>query len=530
MNHKRRKKKTSTGQMETKIINSGYSNGGASRQSGVLKGWEPIRSSAKSDINAHLNILRSRAGDQAINTPIGAAAINTSNTHVIGAGLKAFPRIKYKLLGLTAEKARAWNKMVTEEFELWASSKMCDICRRNNFYDLQSILYSSYLIDGDSFALFRRKKSDNNMPYTLRLQALEASRVSNPLGQDYYGVLGPYAVEMTAPSSKNRIISGVEIDADGAVVAYWVSNKVPYDEVDIGKCAEWQRVTAFGGRTGRANILQICHDERPEQYRGVPYLAPVLETLKQVSRYTTAELTAAIIKSFFALFFVSTPTGGSIDAILPTGAGDDQRPVVDASEYGLAPGTMNALPKGVDVKSIDASRSMSTFDAFSTQLIKQIAAAIEQPYEVLIKNFTSSYSASRAALLQAWEQYRLRRIWFARDFCQPVYEVWLEEAIAIGRVQAPGFFDDPLIRKAWCNADWYGPTMAILDPIKDIKGSALRTTYGLSTHEREAAEMTGTDLEENIEQLALEQQMIKKAGLEEGSSMVLAGKVKGGEQ
>lgn len=38
--------------------------------------------------------------------------------------------------------------------------------------------------------------------------------------------------------------------------------------------------------------------------------------------------------------------------------------------------------------------------------------------------------------------------------------------------------------------------MSILDPVKDINGSALRTTYGLSTREREAAEMTGTDLEE----------------------------------
>lgn len=88
-----------------------------------------------------------------------------------------------------------------------------------------------------------------------------------------------------------------------------------------------------------------------------------------------------------------------------------------------------------------------------------------------------------------------------RDFCQPVYEAWLTEAVAIGRLDAPGFFADPVIKAAHCNANWHGPTMSILDPVKDITGSALRVQYGYSTREHEAAEMTGTDFEENLDQL-----------------------------
>ena len=87
------------------------------------------------------------------------------------------------------------------------------------------------------------------------------------------------------------------------------------------------------------------------------------------------------------------------------------------------------------------------------------------------------------------------------------------EAVANGRIEAPGFFDDPLIRKAWCNADWFGPTMSILDPVKDMNGSTLRVQNGVSTREREAAEMTGTDLEENIAQLAFEKQLMEKYGM-----------------
>ena len=56
----------------------------------------------------------------------------------------------------------------------------------------------------------------------------------------------------------------------------------------------------------------------------------------------------------------------------------------------------------------------------------------------------------------------MRRAWFVSDFCQPVYEMWLSEAVALGRVKAPSFFSDPLIRSAWCNARWIGPIQGSL--------------------------------------------------------------------
>ena len=521
-----------TAREETQIKNTGYSEGGASHTSGILKAYHPVRASAKSDIDANLYTLRNRSADQAINTPIGAAAIQTSSMHTVGAGLKVFPKIHYLDLGLTHEEARTWNRKTRREFDLWAASKHCDLYRRNSFYDLQDLAYVAYLVDGDSFALFRRKPPTSFMPYSLRLQIIEGNRISNPYSGSLTGGYGVFSVEAKNQSNGNRIVSGVEIDAEGAIEAYWVSNKVPGDLVEAAQMDAWVRVKAFGDLSGTPNIVQICHDVRSEQYRGVPYLAPVIETLKQVSRYTNAELTAAIIKSFFALFFTNAPAGANgLEGIAPSAIYgneeeevDPRRPVVDVAEYDLGPGTLNALPAGVDVKAVDAGRSMSTFDPFVTQLIKHIGAAINIPYEVLMKNFTSSYSASRAAMLQAWEEFKLRRTWFARDFCQPVYETWLAEAVAIGRIDAPGFFDDPAIRAAWVSADWYGPTMSILDPVKDIKGSAMRVQYGLSTREREAAEMTGTDFEENLDQLAWELKMIESKGLTLGTPEVLAGK------
>jgi lambda family phage portal protein len=307
---------------------------------------------------------------------------------------------------------------------------------------------------------------------------------------------------------------------DGAVVAYWICNRYPYDPTNMTQLPVWQRVEAFGSLTGQPNILQISHDERPEQYRGIPYLAPVIEVIKQVGRYTEAELTSAIIKSFFSLFFkeqTATTSGGfPLQSTVPTG----ERVTLDPNDFELGPASLNVLPPGYDVTSVDAQRSLSTFEPFTKELIKQIGASLEQPYEVLMKAFNSSYTASRAALLQAWATFKTRRVWFSRDFCQPAYEAWLAEAIAIGRIEAQGFFDDPLIKKAWCNAEWYGPVMGVLDPVKEVQGAALRVQYGFSTREKEAAEMTGTSWDDNVERLATEQTTMDRLGIPIATAIV----------
>jgi lambda family phage portal protein len=497
-----------------KIVNTGYSESGASYRKGSLAAWTPVRSSPQSDIDVNLYTLRARTADAAISIPVATSAINTSRTNVIGAGLRLSPKPKYKILGITAEAAEEWSQNTKEEFDLWAGSKQCDALRKNNWYDMQDIAYQCYMIDGDSFAVFKYRPPAPGMPYALRIQLIEASRVCNPGVQSLSGTISPWIVTVLNPNNGNRIINGVEVDTAGAVVAYWICNRYPYDPTNLTQLPEWVRVEAFGNRTGQPNILQICHDERPEQYRGVPYLAPVLEVLKQIGRYTEAELMTAIIKSFFSVFLKQQNLYSGKDFPLHEALnGKYERVALDPDEFELGAGTLNVLPPGFDVTALDASRTLSTYEPFTNQLITQIGAALEQPKEVILKSFNSSYSASRAALLQAWAAYKVRRIWFSRDFTQPSYEAWLTEAVTVGRIQAPGFFKDPLLRKAWCNAEWYGPVMGVLDPVKEVQGAGLRVQYGFSTREKEAAEMTGTSFDENVERLAIEQGRMQKLGI-----------------
>ena len=152
------------------------------------------------------------------------------------------------------------------------------------------------------------------------------------------------------------------------------------------------------------------------------------------------------------------------------------------------------------------------FDAFVKTFSKLIGAGLGIPYDVLVKEYNSSYSSARAALLDAWEDFRTRRKWFIDDFCQPVYEVWLSEAVARGRIKAPGFFGDPLVRNAWCGARWIGPVQGSIDPLKEAKAAVLQIQNALKTHEQVTMEMSGGDWEENVEQLARENELLTAAG------------------
>lgn len=263
------------------------------------------------------------------------------------------------------------------------------------------------------------------------------------------------------------------------------------------------------------NVLMIYETERAEQYRGVPYLAPVIESLKQLTRYSEAEMMAAVINGFFTVF-VTSQKGTSEIAF--TGIVDEEDQISDDDRnYEIGPGIVNILAPGESVEIADAKRPSSNFDAFTTSLAKYVGAALEIPVELLTKHFSSSYSASRAALLEAWKAFRMKRSWLAADFCQPVYELFLTEAIANGRLKAPGFFLDPLIRAAYCGAQWNGPAQGMIDPVKEVNAAEKRIHIGLSTRQKETIEMTGGDFDSNVTQLAREKQLMEAAGISSGT-------------
>lgn len=499
----------------------GYGQAGASRTKRVFKNFNPMSGSPREDIDNNNYTLRQRSRMLMMSAPVAASAIKTNRTNTVGLGLKLNPRPDRDILGLTPEQTKEWERKVKAEFRIWAEHKRnCDSTAMNDFYEIQQLCFYSWLASGDVLVL-RKEKEIPNCPYSLKLHVIEADRCSTPTKS-----LNPaiFMTEGIAENSKNKIYDGVEVDKDGAVTAYHFRNTYPYQMTK--EQTKWIRVEAYGQKTGLPNVLHIMNAERPEQYRGVSYLAPVLEELLQIRRYTESELMAALVESFLTAFIkvdgdVSEIPFNDVDDAgvgVDNGTGEDTR--YDPNEYELGPGMVNVMNPGESVDFVDPKRPASGFDNFFKTICNQIGAALEIPSDLLLKKFDASYSASRAALLEAWKAVKMYRQWFVSDFCNPVYEIWLSEAIARGRVEAPGFFEDALIREAWLRCEWIGPSQGQLDPVKEVNAEILAIQNGLTTHEAAAARINGSDWDTNMNQLEMENGRMAAMGEIKGTMMI----------
>ena len=235
----------------------------------------------------------------------------------------------------------------------------------------------------------------------------------------------------------------------------------------------------------------------------MPILAPVIESLKQLGRYTEAEITAAVISAAFTVFIKSqSPTDGRpFGEMIPASELIDSQ---DPASIELGPGAIIDLNPGEEPVFADPKHPNTGYDGFTNAMIKLIGAALEIPPEVMLKQFTTSYSAARGALNEFWRVCSMQRDWFSDDFCQPVYEEWFAEAVARGRIKAPGFFSDPARRKAYTACAWNGPARTNLNPVQEVEAAIKRVDACFSTAQEETAQMTGGDYTRNIRQRTME--------------------------
>lgn len=478
------------------FVNSGYGNYGANLTKKSMRGWMYHGGSPKEDIEDNLDVLRQRSRDAYMGIPTASAALKTMRTNVVAGGLMPSPQIDADYLRLTNEQAEALQAQILREFALWADTPVCDADRVDNFYKLQQLAFLSYLMNGDAFALLPMKEQPGQ-PYSLRVRVIEADRVCSP---DSYDRLVPCEVKGHRVHS---IVQGVETDADGMVIAYWICNQHPLSSLSNQAGAlEWTRVEAYGS-SGRPNVLHVMNRERAGQRRGVPILAPVLEALKQLGRYTEAEITAAVISAMFTVFIQSA----TVQNGKPIGEALPPEQLIDAQDQGtieLGNGAIVALNPGETVEFAKPEHPNSGYDAFFNAMVKEIGAALEIPPEVLEKQFTQNFSSARGSLNEFWRTCGMQRDWFSDDFCQPVYEAWLAEAVARGRIKAPGFFGDPAIRKAYADCKWNGPSRTALNPSQEVEAAIKRVDAGFSTAEEETAQLTGGDYNRNIRKRAIE--------------------------
>lgn len=477
-----------------------YGSHGASRTLNALIGWIVNEGNAEDNIDLYSSTLRQRARDLYTGGGLARSGPQTLTTSVVGWGIQPKPKIDGDFLGMSDDVREQMEQTILREFRLWAENTMCDAERQQNFYGLQQLAFLSMLMSGDVFALFGMKENKRT-PYQTTIRLLEADRISTPDSTES---------QSREADGGGRIIDGVEIDQEGAVIRYHVASRSPIAENDSSELI-WTPIDAFGRDTGYPNILHIMTHERPEQRRGVPFVSAEIVSLKQFSRYMNAELAANVVSSMLTAFVTSDEDDGKFG--MEDAVNEEDKVTDDELSLELAPGAIYNLPPGKHIETINPLRSNSQFESFVNTCIMEIASSMGIPKEVLVKKYESNYTAARAALLDFWRTVRVYRTRFNTGFNQPIYEQWLSEAVATGRIDAPGFFDDAAVRQAWCGCVWMGASMGHVDPLKEVNAAATRILNNITTQEQEAAEYNGNDWAANIRQRKKEISILKEMGM-----------------
>src|SRR5690606_308422 len=128
---------------------------------------------------------------------------------------------------------------------------------------------------------------------------------------------------------------------------------------------------------------------------------------------------------------------------------------------------------------------------FFMSIVGQIGASLEIPRDVLLMQYNTSYSAARAAMLEGWRMFQMRRWWLVQQFCQPHYQLWFDEAVARGRIPGITNYADPKRRAAYTQAVWIGPARGAMDEGQEATAAKTRIEAGLSNESIEVPQMTG---------------------------------------
>lgn len=429
------------------------------------RGWNPSRQGPTTTLWTSLDKMQPRSRDAVRNNPWAASAIDNFESQVISTGIR--PRWKIKNKARREEVEREWAK--------WC--KKCDVNGQSSFYGLQALAAREMFEAGEVFCrkFIRPKTWGVRVP--LQLQLLESEQL--PLWRT---ALAPNAGQ--GVPSENSIRAGIEFDPDERRIAYHFFKQNPGETMFFPTAALTQiRIPA-------THILQTFRPLRAGQLRGQPHLASVLTLLYELEQYNDAELTRKKIQAMFAFFIEQT----SPDIDVLTNADDDPAQSQNSArptDQGVVntkveSGSVNVLYPGEKITYPQLPQD-TDFAAFMRVEGHRFASAIGATYEQLTGDLNGvTYSSIRAGLLDFRRKCEmLQHQIFVHQFCQPIAEWWLEEAVMAGVLDLPGYASDP---DKYTDILWTPSGWDWVDPLKDVQADIFAIRAGLTTRAHVVAE------------------------------------------
>ncbi|WP_205245593.1 phage portal protein [Devosia naphthalenivorans] len=486
--------------------------------SGILSMRRAVTRDARHDVYEAAERASALAIDFMHNSGWLAGAADQVIADTIGTELKLNARPNFRGLGYTEKQRSDWCALVETEWRRWSWNRHeCDLAGKMTIPEMLDAVMRHYLGYGEGLGVL------DFLPRNQRRQ---------------YGLETGTKVSLVAPHRLPRVTrefegleQGIYHDTRGRALQYLFKRRETGIDIDAPIRAE--------------DVIHVMdRGDNPGSPRGISVMAPILKVIAQSDQLADATLATALMQTVFAATIKSPEASEEAfqaiqtlaDTEAPAGWDEATMPwaehvggiaqdLIDVwgmrigalKEKGISmsdPARINHLGPGESFEMHTASTPGSQYIPFSQNLQREMARRLGLTFESFTMDFTkATYSSVRMGIASIWPIVTRRRERIAAPFAQAIYEKWLEEAIAEGRIPFRGglaAFTANKQRIVW--AEWQGPAQPSADDYKSAMASEKRLELGTASLADESA-LLGRDWEETAAQIGREMAVLTKAGI-----------------
>lgn len=457
----------------------------AAKISRLTASWTTSSQSIDWDLRTALPVLRARSRDLATNNAYAKKYMQMVKTHIVGpTGFSLQVRVLDVAEDGTETVDRIASKAITKAFWKWAKRGNCDVTGMLSLKDIENVFISAAARDGE--ALIRKVYGAQAGPFGFKLQVLDIERLDHNLNEDL--------------KNGKRIKMGVEIDQVGKPLAYYIFTAHPGDNPFF----------TFSGKTyERVPADEIIHRfkaERPEQNRGVPWMAAGMSDLENLGGYEESAVVAARVGAAKMGFF-ETPDG---DGSALADSVDESGQLMTEAE----PGVFDTMPAGVKFQPFNPDYPHAMFKDFVKTCIRKFASAFGVAYNTISNDLEGvNFSSIRSGVLEERDNWIGDQDWMIESFLDNVFSEWLKFALLNKQILLPNGSALPVAGYDKFNVGiWRGRRWAWVDPTKDAQANVMLINNALKTR-RSVIEDQGGDFDDTVAQLAEEQEVLESLGV-----------------
>lgn len=412
--------------------------------------WLGSRLSPDSALEGNLQKWRERSNELFRTNTWVSSYVRSLVRYVVGSGRRPKASIGAKPGFASEAQAKLWNKQAQDLFRAFARKAGT---RGESLRLIQRQMERARALDGEAFAILR-DVDDADRVIPLAVEVISADRVATP--------------PEDAGNPRRRL--GIERDRNGKPIAIFVGQHHPHDTFD--NTPVFERVPIYDAK-GRRRVLHYYEQLWEGQYRGIPDAQVVINDLKDLDDLWEAQIIRQQIQACFAVFIENTIDPNDIAANSASEIDSRGRKLEE-----IAPGMIHRLYPG-EKPTFATPSGEANLDPFMKWRLRSLAAALDFPYELLVRHWENSYSGGRLALIDGHSRFASDAALLDEQVNQPIYEQVLTEGLLTELDVPPRLFDESFSHFTAC--DWRGDPLPWIDPEKEVEAEAKAVALGVET-------------------------------------------------